>query len=42
MNYVKNEYRSTLTQQSLNASMAIAMTDYTVDTFPFRKLLKKE
>ena len=42
MNYIKNKYRSTLTQQSLNASMAIAMTDYTVDTFPFRKLLTKE
>ena len=42
MNYVKNEYRSTLTQQSLNALMATAMTDYTVDIFPFKKLLKKE
>ena len=33
MTYVKNEY---LTQQSLNALMATAMTDYTVDT---KKLL---
>lgn len=41
MNYVKNEFRSVLTQQNLNASMAIAMTEYTVDTFPFTQLLKK-
>lgn len=40
MNYVKNEYRSRLTQENLNASMAIAMADYTVETFPFKKLLK--
>ena len=41
MNYVKNEYRSTLTPQNLNASMAIAMTDHTVDSFPFKELLKR-
>ena len=35
MNYVKNEFRSLLMQQNLNACVAIAMTEYTVDTFPF-------
>ena len=33
MNY---EFRS---QQNLNACMAIAMTDYTIESFPFTKLL---
>ena len=41
MNYVKNEYRSRLTQENLNATVAIAMADYTVGTFPFQKLLSK-
>ena len=40
MNYVKSEYRSALTHQNLNAAMSIAMTAYTVDTFPFSQLLK--
>ena len=39
MNYVKNEYRSLLTQQNLNACMAIAMTEYNID-IPFTQLLK--
>ena len=37
MNYVKNEFRSVLTQENLNACMALA---HTVDTFPFTELLK--
>ena len=41
MNYVKNEFRSLLTQTNLNACMAIALTDYSVDTFPFLELLNK-
>ena len=40
MNYVKNEYRSLLTQENLNACMAIAITEHNVDTFPFLDLLK--
>ena len=40
MNYVKNEFRSVLTQENLNACMALALTDHTVDTFPFTELLK--
>ena len=40
MNYVKNEFRSLLTQQNLNACMAIAMIDYTIESFPFTKLLQ--
>ena len=40
MNYVKNEFRSVLTQQNLNACMGIALTEYTLDTFPFSSLLK--
>ena len=38
MNYVK---RSVLTQENLNACMALALTDHTVDTFPFTELLKR-
>ena len=41
MNYVKNEYRSVLTQENLNTSISIAMTRYTTDTFPFNQLLMK-
>ena len=41
MNYVKNEFRSVLTQENLNACMALALTDHTVDTFPFTELLKR-
>ena len=40
MNYVKNEFRSLLTQTNLNACMAIALTNYSVDTFPSMELLK--
>ena len=40
MNYVKNEFRSVLNQENLNACMALALTDHTVDTFPFTELLK--
>ena len=39
MNYVKSEFRSVLTQQHLNACMGIAMTDFTIETFPFTDLL---
>jgi hypothetical protein len=39
MNYIKNEFRSVLTQQNLNACMSIALCKYTVDTFPFYRCL---
>ena len=39
MNYVKNEFRSVLTQENLNACMALAMTEHTIDSFPFHQLL---
>ena len=39
MNYVKNEYRSVLTSENLNACMSIALCSYTVDTFPFVRCL---
>ena len=41
MNYVKNEFRSLLTQTNLNACIAVAMTEETVETFPFLSLLNK-
>ena len=39
MNYVKNEFRSVLTQENLNACMALAMTEHTINSFPFPQLL---
>lgn len=39
MNYVKNEYRSVLTQENLNACLAISMCSHSVHTFPFDLLL---
>ena len=41
MNYVKNEFRSLLTQENLNASMSLGMTSHSVHTFPFHTFLKK-
>lgn len=41
MNYVKHEFRSVLTQENFNACMALAMTEHTVDSFPFSKLALK-
>ena len=41
MNYVKNEFRSLLTQENLNACMSLGMTLHSVRTFPFRTFLKK-
>lgn len=41
MHYVKNEFRSVLMQENLNACIAVAMTEDTVKTFPFMSLLKK-
>ena len=35
MNYVKNQYRSVLSQENLNACMAIAMTSHSITNFPF-------
>ena len=40
MNHVKNEFRTLLTQENLNACMAIAMTEHTLVSFPFSELLK--
>ena len=41
MNYVKNEFRSVLTQENLNACMALGMmTSHTLQTFPFHTFLK--
>ena len=39
MNYIKNEFRSVLTQEHLNACMSIALCDYTIETFPFERCL---
>ena len=41
MNYVKNEFRAVLTQENLNACMSLAMTEHTIDSFPFSQLLSK-
>lgn len=38
MNYVKNEFRTVLPQENLNACMG--MTEYTVNDFPFKVFLK--
>ena len=35
MNYVKNEFRSPLTQENLNACMSLGKTSHSVHTFPF-------
>ena len=39
MNYIKNEFRSVLTQEHLNACMSIALCDHTIETFPFERCL---
>ena len=39
MNYIKNEFRSVMTQENLNACMAISLCKYKVDTFPFCRCL---
>ena len=39
MNYVKNHYYSVLSQENLNACMAISMTSQTVRDFPFNQFL---
>ena len=41
MNYVKNEFRSLLTQENLNTCMSLGMTLHSVHTFPFSYILKK-
>ena len=38
MNYIRDEYRSLLMHENLNACMAIAMTQHSVDTLPFLEL----
>ena len=42
MNNVKNEFRSLLTQEKLNACMSLGMTSHSVYTFPFHTFLKKK
>ena len=39
MNYIKNEFRSVLCQENLNACMSIALCRYTATTFPFFRCL---
>ena len=39
MNYVKNQYRSVLSQENLNACMAITMTSHSMTNFPFDTFL---
>ena len=39
MNYIKNEYRTLLTQENLNSCMSIAMCNYDVLNFPSYRLL---
>ena len=38
MNYIKNQFRTRLTQDKLNACMALAMEKRTVEEFPFAKI----
>ena len=38
-NYIKNEFRSLMTQDNLNACMAISLYKYNVDNFPCGKCL---
>ena len=38
MNYIKNQHRTRLTQEKLNACMALSMDTRTVDDFPYAKL----
>ena len=40
MNYVKNEFRSLLKQENLNACMPFGMTSHSVHNFPFHTFLK--
>ena len=39
MNYVKKQYRSVLSQENLNACMAISMTAQTANNFSFNRFL---
>ena len=39
MNFIKNQYRTRLTQDKLNACMALAMDSRDVLNFPFHKVL---
>ena len=39
MNYIKNEFRSVLSQENLNACMSIALCKHTASTFPFFRCL---
>ena len=39
LNYVKNEYRSKLTNQNLNACMAVGLEERSVSSFPFEKFV---
>ena len=38
MYYVKNIYRSRLTQENLNAFIPIAVTEYTVENFHLKSI----
>ena len=40
MNYIKNDYRSVMTQENLNACLAIGMSSHSVQSFPFHSFLK--
>lgn len=40
MNYIKNEFRSVLSQENLNACMSIALCKHTPNTFPFFRCLE--
>ena len=39
MNYVKNQFRSRLTSDNLNAALALAQDCRSLDTFPFKNVL---
>ena len=39
MNYIKNEFRSVLSQENLNACMSIALCRHTSSTFHFFRCL---
>ena len=40
MNYVKNDYRLVMTQENLNACLAIGMSSHSMQSFPFHSFLK--
>lgn len=41
MNFIKNEFRSRLTSQNMNACMALAQDGRSVESFPYSKLCSK-